>query len=299
MAASPEPQPPQGVIHDIGYRPYVGARLGEATVARALLASGYLNAFGFRRAGRAKVLPVLLLAFLVIPVVVMVSVMISFDQGDPPISYAEYPVVTSLLLSVFVAAQAPTLLSRDLQYGTVALYLARPMRPATYALMRWSALMLATLTMMVVPIAILFIGSLLAGGDVGEQSADLVPALVGGFLLACLLATFGGVVTAWMVRRGLAVGGVIVVLLVGLGLVSAVQGIALGAGNREAAEIAGLFSPWTLYQGLVEGLLGGQASGTAVPGTLTMGLLYLGVTLALCVAGGLLLMHRYRGRVTR
>lgn len=298
-APPPVEPPPAGVIHDIGYQPYEGARLGEATVARALLVTGYLNAFGVRRAGRAKVLPVLLAVFLLVPVAVMVSVMITTGEGRPPLAYGQYPVVMSLLISVFLAAQAPTLLSRDLRYGTIALYLARPLRPATYALMRWSSLMLAVFTIIAVPQVVLYVGALLAGVEVGAQTQDLTASLAGGVLLASLLATFAGVVTAWTVRRGLAIAGVIVVLLVGFGLVSAVQAIAVDTGNREAAELAGLFSPWTLYEGVHDALLGGSGAGLAVPDTVPMGLLYLGVSVALCVGGGVLLVHRYRGRVSR
>ena len=38
---------PEGgsVIHDLGYRPYTGPRLGSAAIARALVSTGFRNAF--------------------------------------------------------------------------------------------------------------------------------------------------------------------------------------------------------------------------------------------------------------
>jgi hypothetical protein len=49
------------VIHDLGYRPYTGPRLGPGAIARALTLTGFRNAFGLGRSGRSKVLPFVLL----------------------------------------------------------------------------------------------------------------------------------------------------------------------------------------------------------------------------------------------
>lgn len=297
---SPSGEPrPTGVIHDLGYRPYQGARLGEATVARSLLVTGFLNAFGLRRSGRAKVLPFLLLTITTIPAVVIVAVMITIGVTDPPIGYSQYPIVMSLLITVFVAAQAPTLFSQDLRYGTIVLYLARPMRAATYAVMRWLSLLTAVLVVMALPMVVLYVGALLAGARVGEETSGVLAGLAGAVLLAALLATFAGVVSAWTMRRGLAVAGVIIVLLVGFGVVSAVQGIAVTSDRRGVAEIAGLFSPFTLFEGAQHALLGGSSDGIAVPSEIGTGVLYLGVSVLICVAGVLLLVRRYQGQVLR
>ncbi len=45
------------VIHDLGYRPYTGPRLGPGAIARALTVTGFRNAFGLGRSGKSKVLP--------------------------------------------------------------------------------------------------------------------------------------------------------------------------------------------------------------------------------------------------
>ena len=49
--------------------------------------------------------------------------------GDELVAgYPSYLLNLQVVISIFVAAQAPTLLSRDLRFRTITLYLARPMR---------------------------------------------------------------------------------------------------------------------------------------------------------------------------
>ena len=57
-------------------------------------------------------------------------------------------------------------------------------------------------------------------------------------------------VAALTIRRGLAVAAVIVVLLVSYTVVSTIQGIASDTGNDTVGEVAGLFSPYTLVNGV-------------------------------------------------
>ena len=45
---------PAGVIHDIGYRPYAGPRLGEREVAWAFFVTGLRNCFGLGRSGQVE-----------------------------------------------------------------------------------------------------------------------------------------------------------------------------------------------------------------------------------------------------
>ena len=54
------------VIHDLGYRPYTGARVGPGAIARALTLTGFRNAFGLGRSGRSKVLPFILLVISIV-----------------------------------------------------------------------------------------------------------------------------------------------------------------------------------------------------------------------------------------
>ena len=49
-AAAVDGRPP-GVIHDLGYRPYAGPRLGEGPVAWAFFVTGLRNSYGLGRSG--------------------------------------------------------------------------------------------------------------------------------------------------------------------------------------------------------------------------------------------------------
>ena len=56
--------------------------------------------------------------------------------------------------------------------------------------------------------------------------------------------------SALTIRRGLAVAAVIVVLLVSYTVVSTIQGISFDTGHETVGEVAGLFSPYTLVNGV-------------------------------------------------
>jgi ABC-2 type transport system permease protein len=65
---------PAGVIHDIGYQRYTGARLGRGYATRSLYVHSLRSAFGLGRSGKAKVFPFIVvgLAFAVAVVAVVV-----------------------------------------------------------------------------------------------------------------------------------------------------------------------------------------------------------------------------------
>ncbi len=68
----------------------------------------------------------LLPALILVGVLVQAQDVLELDRRSSPTP--RYPITTQLLISVFVAAQAPALISRDLRFRTITLYLARPMR---------------------------------------------------------------------------------------------------------------------------------------------------------------------------
>ncbi|HYN67711.1 MAG TPA: ABC transporter permease [Ornithinibacter sp.] len=292
--SDPSAATPEGasVIHDLGYRPYTGPRRGAGAIARALVVTGFRNAFGLGRSGRSKVLPFALLALNLLPAVVIGGILVFGGLDELPAGYAEYATNTQVLLGIFVASQAPVLFSRDLRHGTISLYLARPLRSSTYALARWASLLGATLVFLVLPILILWAVALLAELDVSDQTREAAVALGLAVLLALCLAGVAGLIASWSTRRGFAVVATIAVLLIADGIVSAVQLIAQEEGEPRVGEVAGLFSPYSLYRGLAAAWADADA---ATPPTSTgMELAYLGMLLgisAVCLAG---LVWRYR-----
>lgn len=287
------------VIHDLGYRRYPGARLGTGAIGRSLFVTGLLNAFGFGRSAKAKALPLTLAGFMALPAVIMVGVMVLVGFLDGFLDYSTYPVQLMLLIVVFVAAQAPVLFARDLMSGAIALYLARPLRPAAFALVRWASLATAVFAFVGLPLLLLYVGAVAAEADLGEHTADFLAALVGAALLAAILAAVSGLVSAVTPRRGLAVGATIVALLVSTGLATSLMVIAVESGRDRLAQLAGLLSPFTLVDGLQHALLDGTASFPAPPEGAGTVLLYVLVA-ALLLAGSLgLLVRRYRRQAGR
>jgi ABC-2 type transport system permease protein len=292
--SDPSAATPEGgtVIHDLGYRPYTGPRLGASAIARSLMVTGFRNAFGLGRSGKSKVLPFVLLAMNLLPALIAGGVLAFGGLDELPIGYAQYASTTQVLLGIFVAAQAPVLFSRDLRHGTIALYLARPLRSSTYAVARWVSLLGATLVFLLLPIVILYASALLVELDVGEQTRDAGVALGLAVLLALSLTGVAGLIASWSTRRGFAVVATIALLVVANGIVTAVQGIAFEEGRPRVGEIAGLFSPYSLYRGLIGAWTDTE---TLTPPTSTgMELVYLGVLVALSAACLLALVRRYR-----
>ena len=289
---------PVAVIHDIGYRPYAGPRLGERAVAWALFVTGLRNCFGLGRSGRSKILPMGLLGMMLLPALILVGVLVQLRNllglDRQVVPYSIYPITTQLLISVFVASQAPALISRDLRFRTITLYLARPARRTTYVLVRLASLTAATFVLIAAPMLLLYVGGLLADLPVGRETELVVEALVGALLLAGCLSSLAALVSALTIRRGLAVAAVIVVLLVSYTVVSIIQGISFETGHETVGEVAGLFSPYTLITGLQVFLFDSPEANPTPPSSDAMGVLYLAVTgLTILGATGAMLA-RYR-----
>lgn len=295
---APETTAPSAVIHDIGYRPYGGPRLGEGAVARALFVTGLRNCFGLGRSGRSKILPLGLLGLMLLPALILVGVLVQardlLGLDEHIVAYSTYPITTQLLISVFVAAQAPALISRDLRFRTITLYLARPARRTTYVLVRMASLATATFMLIAAPLLLMYLGGLLADLPLGRETERFLGAMVGAVLLAACLAGLAALVSALTIRRGLAVAAVIVVLVVSYTVVATIQGISMEAGNETVGEVAGLFSPYTLVNGAQVFLFDSPAATPTPPTGQGMGVLYV-VTAALTVLASVAAMlGRYR-----
>lgn len=290
----PSASTPQGrsVIHDLGYRPYTGQRLGQRAIARALVVTGFRNAFGLGRSGKSKVLPFILLGLNLLPALVVGGVMVLVGLDRLPIGYAQYASTTQVLLGIFVASQAPVLFSRDLRHGTISLYLARPLPSDTYAVARWASLLGATLVFLVTPVLILYAVALLGELDVSDQTREAAVAIGLVVLLALCLTGVAGLVASWSTRRGFAVVATIALLLLGNGFVTAIQGISREEGHSRVGEVAGLFSPYSLYRGLMATWTDADIATPPTGGAMQAAYVVVFVGLSAACLGGL--VWRYR-----
>ncbi|MFL6004548.1 MAG: ABC transporter permease [Nocardioides sp.] len=289
---------PTGVIHDIGYRPYSGERLGEGKVAWSLFVTGLRNCYGLGRSARSKALPMILLGMMLLPALILVGVLVEardlIGLNDQIVAYSRYPVILQLVISVFVASQAPALVSRDLRFRTLTLYLARPLRRTTYVLVRMASLTVATFILIGLPLLVMYVGGLLADLPVGRESERIVQALVGALLLAGCLAGPAALVAALTTRRGLAIAAIIVVLLVSYAVVSPIQGIGTETGHDTVAELAGLFSPYTLVNGLQVFLFDSPTAMPTKPTGNGIGLLHVVAVLVVLLGSIGAMLWRYR-----
>jgi ABC-2 type transport system permease protein len=288
--------PPQvgGVIHDIGYRSYTGARLGRGYILRTLYLQGVRSTFGLGRTARTKVLPLLLLVAIVAPAVVIVAVEVYAKVDKQLLSYNRYPMFVIAVVAIFVAAQAPQLISRDLRFRTVSLYFSRPLTREDYVLAKMGALATAVFILLSVPLLVLAAGGVMAKFGIWEQSRHFLAAEVGALAFALLAAAISSVLAAMTPRRGLGVAIIITVLFVSYTAVVSTQGIATYYDNDTLAGYLGLLSPFTLADGVQIALVNAPVSTPAGPANGLAETVFVLVALALIVGCWALLVRRYR-----
>ncbi len=309
------------VIHDLGYRRYDGPRLGRAQIIRALAWHSFRAAFGFGRGAKAKIVPLVALVALCLPAVVNAFAM---SKGNPRlVDYDTYtPALRDLVMTVFVAVQAPELVSRDLRSRVLPLYFARPIKTIDYPLAKYLAFTGACLVMMEVPLLLLYGGSIAnvhGGSAVWAQTRALIPGLLVGLMWAVVLAAISLFLASLTGRRAFATGAVAIFFLLTFTLAEIllqVEGPQNQSGRRSpssraagpasvvvhrsvvsvpslAEKVSGLFSPFTLFDG-VRMWLGGTDPADGVPNPGGFGAVYalvLVIITALCLSG---LAARYR-----
>ncbi|MFD0316064.1 ABC transporter permease subunit [Streptomyces flavalbus] len=282
-------------IHNIGYRSYDGPRLGRAYARRSLFSQSLRGAYGLGRSAKSKVLPMLLFVVMCLPAGIMVAVAVATDANDLPVEYTRYAIIMQAVISLYVAAQAPQSVSRDLRFKTVPLYFSRPIETTDYVLAKYAALASALFVLTAAPLLVLYIGALLAKLDFTDQTEGFAQGLVAVALLSLLFAGLGLVIAAVTPRRGFGIAAVIAVLTISYGTVSVVQAIAFEQDSTGAIAWLGLFSPITLIDGVQSAFLGAPSAfpGGEGPGT-GEGAVYLLVVLGLIAACYGLLTRRYR-----
>ena len=286
-----------GAIHDIGYRHYDGPRLGLAAIRRSLAVHSLRADFGLGRSGRSKVMPILLLVVILLPALVIAAIVALTDADKLPVRYTSYAVNLQVVVTVFLAAQAPQSVSRDLRFNVVSLYFSRPLTRRAYVDAKLAAMSAAVFVLLALPLLLLFSGALLAGMPLWTNLRGLGEGLLGGALLAVLLASLGLTVAAFTPRRGIGVAAIVASLLVLAAVGGIVAGIARDQGSRTGAGWAGLLSPYSLVDGVQVWLFGTPSATVAGPPGHVGGPVFALVTAAVVAVCYLLLLRRYR-RVT-
>ncbi|MFE6159006.1 ABC transporter permease [Streptomyces sp. NPDC056486] len=293
-------QPPahageQTQIHNIGYRNYDGPRLGRAYARRSLFSQSLRGAYGLGRSAKSKVLPMILFAVMCVPAAIMVAVAVTTKANDLPLDYTRYAIVLQAVISLYLAAQAPQTVSRDLRFKTVPLYFSRPIEHSDYVRAKFAAMSSALFVLTAAPLLVLYVGALLAKLDFADQTKGFGQGLVSVALLSLLFSGIALIVSAITPRRGFGIAAVIAVLTISYGAVSTVQAIAYEQGSTDVIAWLGLFSPITLIDGVQTAFLGATSAfpGGEGPSSGT-GVVYVVVVLALIAGCYGALMRRYR-----
>lgn len=294
------PQAGSGVIHDIGYQRYDGPRLGRFQIALALCWHSLRSAFGLGRGIKAKIIPVLTFVIMCAPAVVNAVAMAVSHSHARIVDYDTYVgSLRVLVMLVFIAAQAPELVARDLRSRVLPLYFARPIRRADYPAAKYAAFVLACLAMIDIPVLLLYIGTILqvhGGSAVWAQTRAAIPGLLVGLMWAVVLAAIGLALACVSGRRAFSTGAVAIFLFLTFTLAHVLTAIAQntagppgrlgsGAASSAAAHLFGLISPFTVLDGVRQWLGGTNPGIVSNPGHYgvaygIMALVFLGLSLA-------------------
>jgi len=261
-----------GSIYDLGYRRYTGPRLGRRHAVAALLRHGIRSAYGLGRPGRTKIIPMGLAVLAALPAVVALGVAALASQTGAtnqldeasPIRYETYWQAIAQLLALFVAAQAPELITRDIRWRVLALYFTRALRRDDYALAKVGALIVALVVFILGPQLLIFVGRSLVSSDIpGSISKDLPklpPVIVQTGLAACLLAALGVAIASFTPRRAYATVAIIAVFTVPPIVTAAAARII----DRDLASLLTLLSPIDILDGTNAYLFGLEVPDTVI-----------------------------------
>jgi ABC-2 type transport system permease protein len=305
MSADTEAARPGGVIHDRGYNRYDGQRLGRIEIIRALVWHSFRSAFGIGRGPKAKIVPVI--AFVAICMPAIINAISVAKGGTPVVSYGTYLFpLRVVVMTIFVAVQAPELVSRDLRSRVLPLYFSRPLRRGDYPLAKYVAFTLACLAMIEIPLLLLYLGSIGSshGSDpIWTQTRELAGGLVVGLLWAVLLVAISLALASLTGRRAYATGAVAIFFFLTWTLamiVSQITGQTAGAPVLASASVpagerlAGLLSPFTVVDGIRQWLGGQHPAVGPIPAPGGYGAAYLVMFLVLMAASFAILATRYR-----
>jgi ABC-2 type transport system permease protein len=207
--------PQTSVIHDIGYKPYTGPRLGRGQIVRALYVHSVRSVFGFGRGPKAKLVPWFVIAIMVIPAALNVY---AASSGKALIlDYGQMAYNLMLFAVLFVAVAAPELVSRDLRHHTLPLYFSRPLRRGDYPLAKLLALFSSLLLVEILPVLITYAGqvaSAKSGHEIWLDSRAAFPAVFVAFFQSAIFSAISLLMASSTGRRVIATGAIAILFLV-------------------------------------------------------------------------------------
>ena len=288
---APDSDGDETAIHDLGYRRYNGARIGASGAWRALYWQGFRAMFGFGRSAKAKILPAFVVLATLLPALGLLAAT-SASQGALPIRYGPLIQAQLILFALFVAAQAPELISRDQQHRILPLILTREVTRTSYASARLAALISAQFLIALAPLVLLYIGEIGVAKDPSaafeKMGSRIWPVLAQASLTSIALSGIGAALAAWTSRRAYATAAIIGSLLVATAIATGLDDLA-GISARTSEFIDPIRTMRTMAFILFDEKT--RSMELDPPASVW---LYAGVLLSLGVAGAALLQLRLR-----
>lgn len=283
------------VIHDIGFRHYDGPRLGRGWAFRSLLLETLRGAFGLGRPAKVKIMPWILIGFFTVPAIVIVAVIILTGADEMPLSYTQYPIAMSLLVSLFLAGRAPYAVSRDLRDGIMPLYLSRPIRRQDYVFAKLLGVAAAVWIFIATPVTVLLIGALLAKFPVGPELLGWLGGMLMAAVLALLISSIALTLASFTKRRGLGVAAVLATLVLLNGFTSVLVAVVSMQSSETNGSYFAVLDPYLLVDGLAAGWLGVDPQNEFAQPNGALGTLVFTVALVAIVAAMIaILLRRFR-----
>lgn len=288
------------VIHDLGFRHYDGERLGRQWIFRSLVIDTVRGVFGLGRPAKAKVMPWMLVAIMMIPALVSTIALFLVGATELLVEYREYPTTMTLVVALFVAARAPYAVSRDLRDGVMPLYMSRPLKSRDYVWAKVTGLSISVFVLLALPQTVTLAAALLAELPVGENLLHWLAGLAVAALVAILFSAISLVIAAFTPRRGLGIAAIVATLLI-LGGLSVVLSELIGwgsggpgTGNETLAAYLAAVDPMVMVNGIAVAWLGspGMQGIFTVPGA-GPGFVFAGMYLVLASLCTALLLRRY------
>ena len=159
-------------IHDLGYRRYEGPREGPRGAWAAIFSQGVRTMFGLGRTAKAKVAPVFVGVVTLLQVIGALFAS-SVTQGTVPVRYGMVMQGSLLLYVLFIAAQAPEVLSRDQQHRILPLVLTRASSRQSYASARLASVIFSLFILVFSCLMLLYLGEIGLAAEPSKRFGEI------------------------------------------------------------------------------------------------------------------------------
>jgi ABC-2 type transport system permease protein len=214
---APETVRRYGEIYDRGYQHYEGARLGRRHAIWSLVLYSMKRAVGIKKGWSAKIIPILLYVAVSLPVVVTIGLR-AFLPTAGGLDYPTFFGLIFLIEGIFVATIAPEMLCGDRRENVLPLYFSRAITRADYLLAKLLAAGLLTLSVSLIPGAVLWLGFQLLEdrplAAMRDNLGDLGRIAVAGTMIAIYLGAIGLLISSFTGRKSIAVGVIVLGFLI-------------------------------------------------------------------------------------